>query len=385
MKAKRFKILRHIAVGSILVASVCAMTTLGLVGAEPTPTVIDVVAASANGRVVAASGGILKVVNGQETVQNAILVASRDPLKTLRRIPIDSAANIVRLALSHDGRFVLIVTRQFPKLAETALIFDTSSGALVKRWQDHNVHANWCVFADGRPLAIAAGADGSVESWDLGANRLANRFAGFHDSVNAVISGGEYVIAGGDDRSTRVWNVDSAMPVGMPIRHEDRVTAVAIAGDHRTAVSAGPDGAIQSWVLGANPDVKTIPTKVAATSIALSYDGTLTLIGGREAVALIGTGTGEAKWQKVIAGTVKDVSYTAFAQDANYAVVDAGYTRVYEVASGNMFRLPSARFSSARFLPDDWLIAAAEGKGAILNVLKKGPTVKLNLTVEEAN
>ncbi|MEK7424719.1 MAG: hypothetical protein AAB131_12885, partial [Actinomycetota bacterium] len=49
------------------------------------------------------------------------------------------------------------------------------------------------------------------------------------------------VITGGADRAARVWDVATRKELGAPLRHPDRVRAVAVADDGHTVVTGCDD------------------------------------------------------------------------------------------------------------------------------------------------
>jgi hypothetical protein len=72
-----------------------------------------------------------------------------------------------------------------------------------------------------------------------------------HDRVRAVaLSGdGRTALTGSSDRTARLWDVASGQAKGPPLTHDDRVRAVALSGDGRTALTGCEDKMARLWFL----------------------------------------------------------------------------------------------------------------------------------------
>ena len=63
-----------------------------------------------------------------------------------------------------------------------------------------------------------------------------------------LASDGRMVVSGSDDRTVRVWDVESCAAVGEPLLgHENYVWSVVISTDGRTVVSGSSDRTVRVW------------------------------------------------------------------------------------------------------------------------------------------
>ncbi len=142
---------------------------------------------------------------------------------------------------------------------------------------------------DGTRL-VAAGADGTLDLWDVDAGRKVRTYRvpdappGFAVRSVAVGPGGKHVAAGGSDGKAWVWDADAdaarfalpAAPAG------EAVEAVAFAPDGSLWASGG--AAARRWDAATRAPVAEISRKVLGTpvlALALSADGTRLFTGDR--------------------------------------------------------------------------------------------------------
>jgi WD40 repeat protein/tetratricopeptide (TPR) repeat protein len=115
----------------------------------------------------------------------------------------------------------------------------------------------------GRPVAVSAGADGTVRVWDLGSGEPVG--AALEGHRGAVVSlavealeGRTVVVSGGDDGTVRIRDLKSRQDLCPPLTgHTGPVTAVAVTvvRGRRVVVSAGADGTVRLWDLATGEPV----------------------------------------------------------------------------------------------------------------------------------
>src|SRR5205823_2949549 len=109
---------------------------------------------------------------------------------------------------------------------------------------------------DGRHLLVGnAGAEGSeVARWEVATGRRAaptlrhTNGLGWAEGV-AVSPDGRTVLTGSHDRTTRLWDAATGLPLGPPHEHAAEVWAVAVHPDGKTALTGGSDRNAQRWDL----------------------------------------------------------------------------------------------------------------------------------------
>lgn len=110
----------------------------------------------------------------------------------------------------------------------------------------------WDVAAtlmDGRPVAVTAGADHSVRSWDLSPAPAGRHRGGHTGSVlaiaAAVFNGSSVALTAGADHTLRAWDLDTGQQVAEGLGAEVSVMTTAVLDGRLVVVVAGPDATVQ--------------------------------------------------------------------------------------------------------------------------------------------
>jgi WD40 repeat protein len=91
---------------------------------------------------------------------------------------------------------------------------------------------------------------------------------------------GRWLVTGGDDRTVRVWEVDTRREVRRFVGHDEGARMVAFGPGARTVLSAGTDGAVYQWDLRPErgPIGRSLWEDLAAEDAAVAYRATWALI-----------------------------------------------------------------------------------------------------------
>jgi WD40 repeat protein len=99
----------------------------------------------------------------------------------------------------------------------------------------------------------------------------------------AALPGGHRAVTAGKDGAIRVWDVGAGRPVGSLAGHVGRVPAVAALPDGRRVVSGGADGTVRVWDVEAGREVARIEAHAGAVnSVAALPDGRRVVSGGAD-------------------------------------------------------------------------------------------------------
>ncbi|HEX9035180.1 MAG TPA: hypothetical protein VF834_25340 [Streptosporangiaceae bacterium] len=122
---------------------------------------------------------------------------------------------------------------------------------------DHQVVAVCVGDLRGRPVAVSGSDDRTVRVWDLASGiPVGQPFTGHAGPVRAVaavdLDGRPIVVSGSDDRTVLVWDLATHLPVGQPFtKHAGPLRAVCLGEleGHPVVVSGGEDRIVRVWDL----------------------------------------------------------------------------------------------------------------------------------------
>src|SRR6185436_12421331 len=125
------------------------------------------------------------------------------------------------------------------------------SAALVRDLVGHMLAVNACaVTPDGR-RAISASDDRTLRVWDIDSGRALATLEGHTGRVIScgVTPDGRRAISGSSDHALRVWDLERGLALAVLDGHTDYVTACAVTPDGRRVVSASEDRTLRIWDL----------------------------------------------------------------------------------------------------------------------------------------
>lgn len=194
--------------------------------------------------------------------------------------------------------------------------------------------ANWLVFApDGKTLFVRCDLENRV--WDLQTGKqLWKQQAPPYTGATAFAPDGR-TLALAHDSTVRLLEAATGKQLSQPVGHEGAISALALAGDGRTAATSGLDQTVRRWELASGKELHkfTLPGR----SAVLSPDGRLA------ACLRIGAGMAKAEvWDVAAAKPVRDFKVASssgfvlcFSPDGKALVVrENRLLRLYDLADG---------------------------------------------------
>jgi WD40 repeat protein len=233
---------------------------------------------SPDGRLLAVGGGVGLL--GGAKYPSVVAVWEVATGRLLQTLP-GRLEDVRSLAFLPDGRLA------FPGPEGRIGLWDPRSGRQLAELRGHTQPVmQLAVSPDGQFLASAAHPSGltpavpsDVRLWDLTAGTLVREFESPPTSLGGLAFGrsrsGKWLLAaGGNDRSVRVWDVESGRITKVLRGHAARVPAVAFTPEALRLLSVGQDGLLKIWDPETGQEIVSFQAhSEAALGLDLAADG----------------------------------------------------------------------------------------------------------------
>jgi WD40 repeat protein len=140
---------------------------------------------------------------------------------------------------------------------------------------------------DGKTV-LTGSQDKTARLWDVATGLPLGQPLGHQGFVGAVAysPGGKIVLTGSQDRTARLWNADTGKPTGPPLRHPATVDAVTISPDGKTILTGSLDERARLWdTATGQPIGKPLGHQGTVFAVAFSPDGKTVLTGSYDKMA----------------------------------------------------------------------------------------------------
>lgn len=327
--------------------------------------------------VVASGLAVFAVVSGRAAAEQQRAAEAFRQLALAGQV-LDTANRVAPLDSNIAGQLALVAYRTSPTAEDRSAVLDATGAPLVTRVLGAKGPTMQALSPDGRLLATADGADGSVRLLSV-TDRERPTVVGTAPAAAprqqfsiAFSPDGHLLATGGSKGVVQLWDVaDPSRPtrLGQPIaRFPSGVFGVVFTPDGRTLLAAGEGGTIARWSLDdpADPvELPGLPTMDLVGTMALSRDGSVLAVGGRDADVQLWSLAGPGDPSRIAAIPGPRATSSTFSPDGTLLAIGRrdGSVEVWNVAD------PTAPVAvGARLMPFTSIanVVAFSGDGSVL-------------------
>ncbi|MHB8627515.1 MAG: nSTAND1 domain-containing NTPase [Aggregatilineales bacterium] len=205
---------------------------------------------------------------------NQIIVWDVQTGQIVRHIELDSSPGFGDLAISPDGRMVLV--------GETtnalAVLFDVATGQEIRRFYGQRGGIYGVAFSPDGRTALSVGFEGAVIVWDVATGQAIYHLQGHENGIDcvAVSPDGRHAVSGSFDHTLRLWDLNYGQVIRTFKGTQSWVDSVAFSPDGRTAMSGAQDGSAILWDVQSGQELRRFQDDVPGQGIfnlSFSPDG----------------------------------------------------------------------------------------------------------------
>jgi WD40 repeat protein len=212
---------------------------------------------------------------------------------------------------------------------------------------------------DGRTV-LTGSNDKTARLWEVETGRELRVLRGHEDGVTSVAFSpdGRTVLTGSKDKTARLWDVATGKEVGVLGGHDTWVRSVAFSPDGHTLVIALWDETARLWDVSTRREIATLQSQQQGVwSVAFSPDGRTVLTGGTDDRTARLWDVASGKERGVLRGHQHFVESVAFSPDGRTILTSSAdrTARLWDGATGAEIRVLRGHensVNSAAFSPD---------------------------------
>jgi WD40 repeat protein len=172
---------------------------------------------------------------------------------TARVWDVNTGNTVLKIKTKHDRVVAVMYSPDSSKLAtggnkkDAVKIWDAKTGKLLNTLKhDHWVYSlAWT--SDGKKLI--SGSFGLIRIFDTATWQQVAILEGHTFIINAIFlsQNNRFLASASGDKTARLWNLDTNLPVGPPLQHEEGLYSAGISPDGKALVTGCRDGNLYTW------------------------------------------------------------------------------------------------------------------------------------------
>lgn len=301
-------------------------------------------------------------------LKNKILTRINNPNNSVVLLGITTS--LITLAVIVSSYYFLqspgfIPVRKPPVVLKSRLPV-VASIALNKTLSGHSDFV-WSVAlsSDGQTL-VSGSEDKTIKIWNLDTGQLLRTLNGYSDSVRsvAVSSNGEIIASGSADKTVKLWNLETGVRTFS--EHSGPVWSIALSPDGQTLVSGSQDNTIKIWHLPTGGLRRTLVGHSGPVfSVAISPNRQIASAGGDKTIKIWNLDTGQLL--RTLRGHSDAVRSVAFSPDRQKLASTSWdkTVKVWDLRTGKVIRTfvgHSDRAISVAFVSDRQIASTSVDK-----------------------
>jgi len=203
-----------------------------------------------------------------------VLSASYD--RTVRVWDVETAKTVIGpIKTGHVNVNAAIYSHNTTKIAtgegnesNGVKIWDAKTGKLLSTIEHEGIVWSLTWTSDDKKLTIGS-HNGLIRIYDTDTWQQIATLAGHNNGVFSLYHHNRLLVSTSFDQTARLWNLDTNLPVGPPLQHEDEVNGAAISADGKLLVTGCQDKNAYVW------DIHTILENAGLKDILSSPDVSL--------------------------------------------------------------------------------------------------------------
>lgn len=214
---------------------------------------------------------------------------------------LEYKGHIVSVAFSPDGKLVAAgVETGSTEQRHRILLWDRSTGRIVKECAGHKNRIGVLVFCDKGQVLASASDDGTARLWNITTGEELHQFRiGNSRSALAYSPNLRSLVSSDDEHVMKLWDIDTGKEKQRFKAHSSPVVSVVFSPDAKALISADDSGCVHIWdVMNGDCVYRFSVTATYLNRLILAPDGKRLLIGTKLGeISLWDVATGEELWR----------------------------------------------------------------------------------------